>query len=75
MAAVLHLLKGDDTELAAERRRPAAGRRRSTSRWSVLPGAATLTPPAGVDGAARLDDLPTTALLELIFEADQVVTW
>ena len=74
MAAVLHLLKGADTTLA----RSVLDRQvRDGDRVTVvvLPGGAASDLPTGVP-VRRLDgDLSYAQLLELIFEADQVVTW
>lgn len=74
MAAVLHLVKGADTTLARTvlDRQVRAGDRVTVV---VLPGGAASDLPAGVP-IRRLDgDLSYGQLLELIFEADQVVTW
>jgi len=74
MAAVLHLVKGPDATLA----RAVLDRNlRDGDRVTVviLPGGAGAGLPAGVT-VRRLDgDLSYAQLLELIFEADQVVTW
>jgi len=74
MAVVLHLVKGADTTLA----RTVLDRQvRDGDRVTVviLPGGAAADLPAGVP-ICRLDgDLSYAKLLELIFEADQVVTW
>jgi hypothetical protein len=74
MAAVLHLIKGTDTTLA----RAVLDRQvRDGDRVTVvvLPGGAASELPSGVP-IRRLDgDLSYSQLLELIFEADQVVTW
>ena len=74
MAAVLHLVKGSDTTLARAvvDRNLRAGDRVTVV---VLPGGATSDLPAGV-AVRRVDrDLTYSQLLDLIFEADQVVTW
>jgi hypothetical protein len=74
MAAVLHLLKSPDTALARAvlDRSLRAGDRVTVV---VLPGGVASGLPAGVP-IHRLDgDLSYGQLLELIFEADQVVTW
>jgi hypothetical protein len=74
MAAVLHLVKGSDTALARAvlDRNLRAGDRVTVV---VLPGGAASDLPAGVV-VRRLDgDLSYGQLLDLIFEADQVVTW
>ena len=74
MASVLHLVKGADTTLA----RTVLDRQvRDGDRVTVvvLPGGTAADLPAGVP-IRRLDgDLSYAKLLELIFEADQVVTW
>jgi hypothetical protein len=74
MASVLHLLKSPDAALA----RAAIDQHvRAGDRVSVvlLPGGAMSQLPASVR-VRRLDgDLSYDALLELIFESDQVVTW
>jgi hypothetical protein len=71
---VLHLLKGDDVELLlnvlAQQR--AAGDDVTLVR---LPGASAVTLPAGVAVLQVPDDLSYEALLERIFQADQVITW
>jgi len=74
MAAVLHLIKGSDTTLprAVVDHHLRAG---DCVTVVVLPGGAASGLPAGVT-LRRLDgDLSYGQLLELIFEADQVVTW
>jgi hypothetical protein len=63
MAAVLHLLKSHDTTLA----RAVLDR--------SLPGGAAAGLPPGVSIRSLDGDLSYGQLLELIFEADQVVTW
>ena len=73
MARVLHLLKRDDPlalRLAAEQR--AAGDEVTVV---LLPGAPDLAPPAGVRRRRVPDEQSWEALLEQIFEADQVITW
>jgi len=71
---VLHLLKGDDTELLLNvlAQQQAAGEELTLIR---LPGAVTITPPAGVTVLRAPEDLSYEALLERIFQADQVITW
>jgi len=71
---VLHLLKGDDTELLLNvlAQQQAAGDELTLTR---LPGAVTITPPAGVTVLRAPEDLSYEALLERIFQADQVITW
>jgi hypothetical protein len=74
MAAVLHLVKGPDTTLARVvlDRNLRAGDRVTVA---ILPGGAVPDLPAGV-AVRRIDrDLTYGQLLDLIFEADQVVTW
>lgn len=74
MTRVLHLLKGDDVELllGVLAQQQAAGDEVTLIR---LPGAATITLPAGVAVLQVPDDLSYEALLERIFAADQVITW
>jgi len=71
---VLHLLKGDDTELLLNvlAQQQAAGDELTLIR---LPGAVAITPPAGVTVLRAPEDLSYEALLERIFQADQVITW
>jgi hypothetical protein len=75
MARVLHLLKGDDPALALtviDQQRQAG----DEIAVVLLPGAASLaTLPAGVTVQRVPDQLTWDALLERIFEADQVITW
>ena len=74
MAAVLHLVKGSDATLA----RAVLDRSlREGDRVTVvvLPGGAGAGLPAGVTVRSLERDLSYAQLLELIFEADQVVTW
>jgi hypothetical protein len=73
MARVLHLLKGDDplaVSLASEQQ--AAG---DDVTLVLLPGAPDLAPPAGVRRYRVPAEVSWEALLEHIFEADQVITW
>ena len=74
MARVLHLLKGADASLAlaviAQQR--AAG---DDVALALLPGASAPPLPAGVALHRVPGDLTWEALLERIFEADQVITW
>jgi hypothetical protein len=74
MARVLHLLKGDDASLAlaviAQQR--AAG---DDVAVVLLPGAPAEGLPPGVAGQRAPEQLSWNALLERIFEADQVITW
>ena len=73
MAAVLHLIKGSETALA---RAVLARNLREGDRVTVvvLPGGAGSGLP-GVTVRSLDGDLSYDQLLELIFEADQVVTW
>ena len=74
MAAVLHLIKGSETALA----RAVLDRNlREGDRVTVvvLPGGAGAGLPAGVTVWSLDRDLSYAQLLELIFEADQIVTW
>jgi len=74
MAAVLHLVKGSHATLA----RAVLDRNlREGDRVTVvvLPGGACAGLPAGVTVRSLDRDLSYAQLLELIFEADQVVTW
>jgi len=74
MAAVLHLLKGSDTAVA----RAVLDRNlRDGDRVTVvvLPGGVATGLPAGLAVRRLEGDLSYAQLLELIFEADQVVTW
>ena len=74
MAAVLHLLKGSDTAVA----RAVLDRNlRDGDRVTVvvLPGGVATGLPAGLAVRRLEGDLSYDQLLELIFEADQVVTW
>jgi hypothetical protein len=73
MPRVLHLLKGDDPlalSLAGEQH--AAG---DEVTLVLLPGAPDIVPPAGVSRQCVPAELSWEALLERIFEADQVITW
>jgi hypothetical protein len=74
MARVLHLLKGDDPALALVviAQQQAAGDEIGVA---LLPGTPTPTLPAGVSLQRVPDELGWDALLERIFEADQVITW
>jgi len=71
---VLHLLKSDDVELVQHvlAQQCTAGDDVTLVR---LPGAATIAAPAGVTVLRVPDDLTYDALLERIFESDQVITW
>ena len=74
MAAVLHLVKGSHATLA----RAVLDRNlREGDRVTVvvLPGGAGAGLPAGVTVRSLDRDLSYAQLLELIFEADQIVTW
>ena len=74
MTRVLHLLKGDDADLMLT---VIAGQRAAGDDVTVvrLPGAPTIALPAGVQLHSVPDDLTYDALLQRIFEADQVITW
>jgi hypothetical protein len=74
MAAVLHLLKGADPGVAQATivRQVAAGDR---VKVAVLQAAPVPELPKGVEVFRVPDDLTYEALLQTIFEADQVVTW
>ena len=74
MATVLHLLKGADSDLALATitRQIAAGDRVEVA---LLPGAPASALPTGVVVARVPGDLSYEALLEKIFQADQVITW
>ncbi len=76
MASFLHLLKADSGALAApviERNRLEPGARITVV---LLDGATPPALPVGVT-VRRLapDDLDYSALLDLIFESDHVITW
>ena len=75
MATVLHLLKGADSDLALATitRQIAAGDRVEVA--LLLPGAPASALPTGVVVARVPGDLSYEALLEKIFQADQVITW
>lgn len=74
MATVLHLLKGADSDLALATitRQIAAGDRVEVA---LLPGAPAFPLSTGVVVARVPGDLSYEALLEKIFQADQVITW
>jgi hypothetical protein len=74
MARVLHLLKGDEAGLALEviGQQHAAGDHVGVV---LLPGAAPLSVPDGVVAQRVPDDLSWEALLERLFEAEQVIAW
>jgi hypothetical protein len=74
MARTLHVIKGDDSGLAADTiaRQLAAG---DTVRVMALHGAHLPTLPAGVVVHRVPDELSYEALLDAVFEADQVITW
>ncbi len=74
MGAVLHLIKGGDASLvrAVLDRQARDGERITVV---VLPGGAASELPAGVAVRRLHSDLSYGELVELIFEADQVVTW
>jgi hypothetical protein len=74
MARVLHLLKGHDPTLALAviTQQWAAGDEVAVA---LLPGTPAPDLPAGVSLHRVPDGLGWEALLEHIFEADQVITW
>ena len=74
MATALHLLKGGDGDLAAATiaRQVAAG---DTVTVVALPGAAVPTLPGGIVVRRVPDELSWDALLEAMFEAEQVIAW
>jgi hypothetical protein len=74
MATALHLLKEEDTGLAAATiaRQLAAG---DTVTVVALHGAAVPSLPAGIVVRRVPDELSWDALLEAMFEADQVIAW
>ena len=74
MPRVLHLLKGDDASLALTviAQQQAAG---DDVAVALLPGASAPPLPPGVALHSVPDELAWEALLERIFEADQVITW
>lgn len=74
MAVVLHLLKGADPTLAQATitQQLAAGDRVEVA---LLHGIPVPDLPPGVAVHRVPDELPYEALLERIFQADQVVTW
>jgi hypothetical protein len=74
MARVLHLLKGDDPALALTvmAQQQAAGDEVAVA---LLPGAAAPPMPGGVTALRVPAELSWDALLQRIFDADQVITW
>ncbi|HXG05031.1 MAG TPA: hypothetical protein VNO23_16665 [Candidatus Binatia bacterium] len=74
MAGVLHLVKSPDVGLAraAIEQQLRAGDRVSVA---LLHGAPAPDVPAGVPLFRVPEEVPYDRLLELIFEADQVVAW
>jgi hypothetical protein len=74
MGRVLHLLKGGDPTLALAvlAQQQAAGDEITVA---LLPGAPALALPAGLAVRRVPGELSWEALLERIFEADQVITW
>jgi hypothetical protein len=74
MSRALHLLKGPDPTLALAviAQQAAAGDDVSVA---LLPGTPAPELPAGVTLRRVPDELSWEALLERIFEADQVITW
>ena len=74
MAAVLHLLKGERSRAGPHGHR-ASSRRPARVTVVLLAGARPPVAAGRRRGAARREQLAYDALLELIFEADQVITW
>lgn len=74
MDRVLHLLKGHDVALAVAviARQVTAG---DAVTVALLPGGGAPTLPPGVTARRVPDELSYRALLDLVFEADHVVTW
>ncbi|HEY7521688.1 MAG TPA: hypothetical protein VIE36_25655 [Methylomirabilota bacterium] len=74
MARALHLLKGADADLAAATiaRQVAAG---DTVSVVALHDAVVPTLPSGVVVRRAPDELSWDALLEAMFQADQVIAW
>jgi hypothetical protein len=74
MARALHLVKSADhvLALATIRAQVEAG---DTVTVAVLPGGTAPPLPAGVALRRVPDDLGWAALLDLVFDADHVVTW
>ena len=74
MATVLHLLRGTDAPLARTviAQHIDAGDRVTVA---LLPGAPAPALPPGVTIRRLSRDLSYSALLDLIFEADHVLTW
>jgi hypothetical protein len=74
MATLLHLVKGPLTDVAAAaiRQQVAAGDRVTVVR---LEGAPAPDLPSGVHVRRTPEELPYTALVELVFEADRVIAW
>jgi hypothetical protein len=74
MARILHLLKGADATLARTviEQHIGAGDRVTVA---LLPGASAPALPSGVTIRRVSRDLSYSALLDLIFEADHVLTW
>jgi hypothetical protein len=74
MAGVLHLLKRDASPLAA----PVITAMRTEAPVTVVLLAGAVAPALAPDITVRRladGDLDYSALLDLIFEADQVITW
>lgn len=74
MARVLHLLTGPEPGLALAviARQADAG---DTVTVALLPGTGAFALPGGVTGRRVPDELSYAALLDLVFEADHVLTW
>ena len=75
MARFLHLLKGDSVALAAPVIEANSRYAEATVTVVVLDGPAPAGLPAGVTLRRFGGDLDYPALLDLIFEADHVITW
>lgn len=74
MARVLHLLGSGDAALAAAviARQAADG---DTVAVALLPGATVPALPRGLAARRVPDELSHAALLELVFQADHVLSW
>jgi hypothetical protein len=75
MARFLHLLKGDSAALAAPIIEANSREPGSAVTVVLLGGAAPAVLPPGVSLRRLGADLDYPALLDLIFEADHVMTW
>ncbi|HXU90616.1 MAG TPA: hypothetical protein VFQ62_17350 [Methylomirabilota bacterium] len=74
MARTLHLLKGEEDDLAAATiaRQLAAG---DTVRVVALPGAHVPALPGGLAVPRAPDEISWAEVLAAMFEADQVIAW